>query len=108
MIPLREPTFLILLSLATGPLHGYAIMKDVQALSEGRVILSTSTLYTALKRLLDLAWIRRIEDPKANANGRERKAYVLTELGRNVLKAEITRLESLVVAARRHTLRESG
>lgn len=43
-IPLREPTFYILLSLAPGEKHGYAILKDVEALSESRILLSTSTL----------------------------------------------------------------
>lgn len=60
MIPIRAdnadfggPAFYILLSLAPGQKHGYAIMKDVEALSDGRLSLSTGTLYGALKRLLD-------------------------------------------------------
>ncbi len=100
LIPLREPTFFILLSLAAGPRHGYAIMKDVAALSADRVQLSTSTLYTALKRQLDIAWINRDEDPAGEASGRERKFYRLTALGREVLEAEIARLEGLVSTAR--------
>ena len=50
--PLTEATYFIMLSLSREPRHGYAIMKDVQSLSEDRVILSTGTLYGALKRLL--------------------------------------------------------
>ena len=57
-LPLTETTLYILLSLAPGPRHGYAIMKDVRALSHNRVELSTGTLYSALKRLLDQNWIR--------------------------------------------------
>ncbi len=57
-LPLSEAVFLILLSLMPGPKHGYAIMKDVQALSENRVSLSTGTLYGALKRLLKQEWVR--------------------------------------------------
>lgn len=101
-LPLTETTLLILLSLAPSPRHGYAIMKDVQALSQGRVTLSTGTLYGALKRLLELAWIERVDDPEVNDTARERKAYALTEQGRRVLGAELARLQDLVkVAGRR-------
>lgn len=97
--PLTETTFFILLSLSPEPKHGYAIMKDVQALSEGRVLLSTSTLYSALKRLLEQRWIKRVDDPVENGTARERKAYVLTDQGRRVLKAETARLQKLVSTA---------
>jgi len=98
-LPLREPTFFILLSLSPGPKHGYAILKEVEALSEGRVKLSTGTLYGAIKRLLNREWIKRVTDPIPNRTDRERKAYALTELGRRVLYAEVQRLEKLVSVA---------
>jgi len=98
-LPLREPTFFILLSLSPGPKHGYAILKEVESLSEGRVLLSTGTLYGAIKRLLDDGWIRRVDDPLPNGTDRERKAYALTEPGRRVLNAEIERLRKLVNVA---------
>lgn len=97
--PMTETTYFILLSLAPGPSHGYAIMKDVQHLSQARVVLSTGTLYGALKRLLDLGWIARTDDPAAGENGRERKAYRLTQLGQVALDGEIKRLNGLLVAA---------
>jgi len=100
-LPLREATFLILLSLAPQPRHGYAIMKDVEALSDGRVQLSTGTLYGALKRLLDQGWIERFDETVVN--GRERKAYRLTDLGRRILDAETVRLQSLVSVAQQQT-----
>jgi len=102
-LPLREPTFYILLSLSPGPKHGYAILKEVENLSEGRVKLSTGTLYGAIKRLLDRGWIRRVEDPLPNGTDRERKAYILTEQGRQVLNAEIKRLQKLVNVAQVQT-----
>lgn len=105
-LPLREPTFLILLSLSPGPKHGYAILKEVEALSEGRVMLSTGTLYGAIKRLLDRDWIKRVTDPIPNSTDRERKAYALTEQGRRVLNAEIQRLEKLVSIAQTQTAEE--
>ena len=98
-LPLTEATFFILLSLSPEPKHGYAIMKDVQALSEGRILLSTSTLYGALKRLLEQGWIKRVRDPTANSTARERKAYALTDQGRRILKAELARLKKLVSTA---------
>jgi DNA-binding PadR family transcriptional regulator len=103
-LPLTEPTFYILLSLAPGQKHGYAIMKDVEALSDGRLSLSTGTLYGALKRLLDQDWIERVDETEADEPrgepGRPRKAYRLTRLGRRSLEAETARLERLVAAAR--------
>src|SRR3970040_362613 len=98
-IPLTESTYFILLSLSAKPKHGYAIMKDVQALSENRVILSTGTLYGALKRLLDQGWIVRSDDPDPDDSARDRKVYRLSEHGRRVLKAEIARLQKLLTAA---------
>lgn len=99
-LPLSESTFFILLCLASGPRHGYAILKDVQGLSHGRVLLSTGTLYGAIRRLLEAGWIVRVEDSENNENGHERKEYELTHLGRRVLQAEIERMDSLVRTAR--------
>jgi len=100
-LPLREATFFILLSMATVPRHGYAIMKDTEALSEGRVKLSTGTLYGAIKRLLELGWIRRVENLAEQNNARPKKEYELTHLGRRIFKAEVARLESLVTVAQK-------
>ena len=105
--PLREPTFFILLSLSPGPKHGYAILKEVEILSEGRVMLSTGTLYGAIKRLLDRDWIKRVTDPIPNSTDRERKAYALTKQGRRVLNAEIQRLKRLVAVAQNQTVEEA-
>lgn len=102
-LPLTEPTLYILLSLAPGQKHGYAILKDVAELSEGRVQLSTGTLYGALKRLLEQGWIERVDDDRDPAPadpGRPRKAYRLAAAGRRSLDAELTRLERLLDAAR--------
>jgi DNA-binding PadR family transcriptional regulator len=104
-LPLTETTFFILLSLAPEPKHGYAIMKDVQLLSQKRIILSTGTLYGALKRLLEQGWIIRQDDPCQNDSGRERKEYALTQLGRRILGAEVTRMEALVEIAQLRTIR---
>jgi len=102
-LPLTEPVLLILLSLAGQPQHGYSILKDVDRMSSGRVVLSTGTLYGALRRLLDDEWIERFEEEESP---RGRQAYRLTPRGRRNLQAEIdrmkhiTRLASLRVATK--------
>jgi DNA-binding PadR family transcriptional regulator len=108
-LPLTESTFYILLSLASGKKHGYAILKDVKDLSKERVNMSTSTLYTAVGRLLDQELIERFSDGDDDdpSPGLPRKSYALTELGRRVLEAEMVRLQNMVKEARLR-LREDG
>ncbi len=110
---LREPTYFILLCLASNSQtsssakHGYAILKEVESLSMGRVRLSTSTLYEALARLLEQGWIKRVDEPEDKSDsleqhpGKPRKGYRLAPPGRRALDAEINRLEALLSAARR-------
>lgn len=105
-LPLTESTLYILLSLISGPRHGYAIMKDVENLSESRVTLSTGTLYGALKRLLEQGWIDRVADPEPDESERVRKHYALTRLGRQILDAEVVRMQSLVMTAQLRTAGE--
>lgn len=106
-LPLTETSFFILLSLATAPKHGYAIMKEVETMSEARVVLATGTLYSALRRMLDDGWIERLEDTPV-INGRERKLYRLTEYGRSILQAEIDRLRKLINLPHLKDVREQG
>jgi DNA-binding PadR family transcriptional regulator len=93
---LTEPVLLILLSLADSPRHGYALMKDIESLSKGRVRLSTGTLYGALRRLLEDRWIERFAQPDT---AREKQAYRLTSTGRAQLDAELDRMKQLTRAA---------
>jgi len=91
-LPLTEPVLLILLSLAGQPRHGYSILKDVEQMSDGRVVLSTGTLYGALRRLLEEEWIERIEEEDSS---RGRQAYRLTTRGRRNLQVEVGRMKHL-------------
>jgi DNA-binding PadR family transcriptional regulator len=91
-LPLTEPVLLILLSLAGQPRHGYSILKDVEQMSDGRVVLSTGTLYGALRRLLDEEWIERIKEQESP---RGRQAYRLTSRGRRNLQLEVGRMKNL-------------
>jgi DNA-binding PadR family transcriptional regulator len=90
--PLTEPVLLILLSLADQPRHGYSILKDVEHMSDGRVVLSTGTLYGALRRLLDEKWIERFDEEDTS---RGRQAYRLTSHGRKNLQLEISRMKQI-------------
>lgn len=91
-LPLTEPVFLVLLSLAEQPRHGYSILKDVERMSGGRVQLSTGTLYGALQRLLRQGWIERFQEEESS---RDRRAYRLTSRGRKNLQLEIDRVRQL-------------
>ena len=103
---LSEPVLLILLSLAEQPRHGYSILKDVESMSGGRVLLSTGTLYGALQRLLDHGWIERVEEDNTP---RDRRTYKLTSRGRRNLQMEIERMRHLTkVAALRMAGKEAG
>jgi DNA-binding PadR family transcriptional regulator len=90
--PLTEPVLFILLSLVAQPRHGYSILKDVAQMSDGRVRLSTGTLYGALRRLLDDRWIERVEEKDSS---RGRQAYRLTSRGRGNLQSEVSRMKRL-------------
>lgn len=93
---LSEPVLLVLLSLAEQPRHGYSMLKDIEAMSGGRVLLSTGTLYGALQRLLEQGWIERVEEDDAP---RDRRTYRLTSRGRRNLQMEIDRMRHLTKLA---------
>ena len=95
-LPVTEPVLLILLSLVNQPRHGYAILQDTAQMSDGRVRLSTGTLYGALRRLLEDGWIERFNEENTS---RGRQAYRLTSLGRRNLRREISRLQQLTRVA---------
>ncbi len=99
--PLSEPAFYILLSLASGSKHGYAVLKDVEEVSVRRVTLSVSTLYTVLSRLQEQGLIERSDDGEESPSpGLPRKVYRLTERGQKALGREANRLRTLLAAYR--------
>jgi DNA-binding PadR family transcriptional regulator len=89
---LSEPVLLILTSLADEPRHGYALMKHIESLSEGRVRLSTGTLYGAIRRLLQAGWIEPFDQEDVS---REKQAYRLTSAGRKELESQLDRMKEL-------------
>jgi DNA-binding PadR family transcriptional regulator len=93
---LTEPVLLILTSLADQPRHGYALIKDIEKLSDGRVRLSTGTLFGALRRLLENGWIERFEQDDTS---RGKQVYELTPEGLRQLQSELDRMRQLTRAA---------
>jgi DNA-binding PadR family transcriptional regulator len=97
MEPLSEAVLFILLSLADQPRHGYSILKDVEEMSAGRVLLSTGTLYGALRRLLEDRWIERV---KQQDTTRGKVAYRLTGHGLTRVQQEMERMKHISRLAR--------
>ena len=91
----------VLLALADGDKHGYAILKEVARRTEGDVSLGAGTLYALVKRLLGDGLIAESEErPDPALDDERRRYYRLTAFGRAVAVAEVRRLESIVVQAR--------
>jgi len=87
---MREPTYFVPASLLDGPLHGYAIIRRTEELSDGQVRLATGTLYTALDRLAAEGCVELVREE--TVNGRVRRCYGLTSSGAGALRAEATRM----------------
>jgi DNA-binding PadR family transcriptional regulator len=101
-LPLKPLVFHILLSLADGERHGYAITQDIASRTHARMRIEPGNLYRSLKVLLDDGLIEESERrPAADLDDERRRYYRLTALGRRVAVAEIARLEGLVADAKR-------
>lgn len=100
-LPLSPPMFHVLLALADGEKHGYAIMKDVALRTSGKVKLSAGTLYGIVARLLSDGMIAELRRRPAPALDDERRRYYqLKEFGRKVAIAEAERMEEALSLAR--------
>jgi DNA-binding PadR family transcriptional regulator len=102
LLPLTPAMFYVLVALADGQTHGYAIMKEVEQLTDAAVRLSTGTLYGIIKRLLADGLIR--EGSSRGDDAPRRRSYDLTPFGREVARAEAARLEQTLAIARRKVL----
>jgi DNA-binding PadR family transcriptional regulator len=104
-LPLSVPVFQILLSLADRDLHGYAIIQDIRERTSDEVALTASTLYAAIKRLLDEGLIDEIDTrPSADRDDARRRYYRITALGLDVARLETARLERVLRMAREKKL----
>lgn len=101
-IPLTPAVFYILLALADGEKHGYAIMQEVESATEGAVTMGPGTLYGSIKRMLKADLIQESDErPDPELDDARRRYYELTAYGRRVLQAEAQRLADTVRVARR-------
>jgi DNA-binding PadR family transcriptional regulator len=104
-IPLNPRNLMVLLGLAEGPTHGYEIKKRAEERSEGKVMLDAGSLYRTLAQFLSEGMIREVEGGSHGSRGdARRRVYELTPVGREVLTAEVERLEGLVDFARSQQL----
>jgi DNA-binding PadR family transcriptional regulator len=102
---LRSIEFHILLALAPEERHGYAILSEVEGLTDGEIQLEPGTLYRALHRMLKDGWVvESARRPAADQDDERRRYYRLTPAGRKVAMAEAERLQRLVNVARAHRL----
>ena len=104
-VPLPSASFEILVALAGGERHGYAIMQEVAERTDGSVRLGPGTLYGSLKRLLADGLVAEAGERADSESGEERRRYYrITSFGLTVARAEARRLESMVRAARQKKL----
>ena len=99
---LTPAVFHVLLALADGEKHGYAIMRSVEDHTAGALKMGAGTLYGTLQRLSDAGWVLEAAAPQAQSvRDEKRRFYRLSDAGREALGAEVRRLEDLVRLARR-------
>lgn len=104
-LPLAQATLNILLALLEGERHGYGIRKAIEERTGGRIRMRAGTLYDALHRLDDGGLIQEVGTPSREAASTSRwRYYRLTDLGRDVLTAELRRLDEIVRYARSREL----
>ena len=109
-LPLTPAVFHILLALADGEKHGYAVMQEVEEMTEGKVQMGPGTLYGSIKRMLAAGLIEESDDrPDPTLDDERRRYYRHTGLGHKVLREETERMAELMALARRkHVLAGIG
>jgi DNA-binding PadR family transcriptional regulator len=105
MVPLTPAVFHILLALADGDKHGYAIMQEVSEVTDGAVRMGPGTLYGSLDRMLEARLIAEAPQTETAAAGPQRRMYRLSSFGGEVLAAETARLAQAVKRAREKNVR---
>ena len=99
LLPLKPKVLHILLALADGPRHGYSIMQEVAARTDGQVRVWPAAMYGTLRELEEQDLIAET-DKRPSADDERRRYFALTLLGKRVLGEEVSRLEAIVDQAR--------
>jgi DNA-binding PadR family transcriptional regulator len=100
-LPLPPATFHILIALADGDRHGYAIIQNIAVRTNSAVRLSAGTLYRSVQRMLEQGLVEEAQErPAPDEDDERRRYYRLTELGAAVARAEARRLSDLVKLAK--------
>ena len=100
LLPLPPATFHILLAVLNGELHGYAIIQDVEARTEGSLRMSAGTLYRSVARMVEQGLINEVTRKRSMMDDERRRYYRITPFGTAVARAEMRRLSQLVRLAR--------
>ena len=108
-LPLPGSAMHIIVALAGGEKHGYAIVRDIEDLSGGSVTMGPGTLYGSIKRMIDQGLVQEVDErPDPALDDARRRYYQLTALGQRVARGEQARLSALVDAAQMRQLGLSG
>jgi DNA-binding PadR family transcriptional regulator len=102
LLPLTPAVFFVLFALGDGEKHGYAVMQQVAVLSDGKFRMGPGTLYTTIRRLLDLRLIEEIANEDENPS--RRRYYRLTAAGKALLHLELERMGGVLRLARQKRL----
>ncbi len=95
-LPLQPHVFQILLSLIQREMHGYSLIKDIGARTEGEMVLGTSTLYAAIKRMVKADLLEEIQrSADSDSEDGRRRYYRATPFGRGVAREEALRIRRL-------------
>jgi DNA-binding PadR family transcriptional regulator len=105
LLPLTPGMFQVLIALADGEKHGYAIIKEVARRTGGEVTLSAGTLYTIIRRFVQEGVITESDErPDPALDDERRRYYRITPFGREVARAEARRMETVLGMARAKNL----
>jgi DNA-binding PadR family transcriptional regulator len=100
LLPLTPTVFHVLVALASGPRHGYAVAREVEELTEGRIVMGPGTLYGSLQRMQEAELIQETANPgDAGLHADRRRYYKMTPLGSAALEAESERIMRAVTVA---------
>jgi len=105
LLPLPPATFHILLALIDEERHGYAIIQDVEARTQGELRMSAGTLYRSIARMVEQGLITEVVKRRPAADDQRRRYYRVTTFGTTVARAEMRRLSELVRLARARGLK---